>query len=89
MARQSLAWAAVMLAVALTAGGLGYYKYAEISAAIAAAKASPEPREAVEAVQVRGGDTLEVNFRKTPEGAFREVTLLGPAEFTFEGTIDL
>ena len=56
MARQSLAWAAVMLAVALTAGGLGYYKYAEISAAIAAAKASPEPREAVEAVQVRGGE---------------------------------
>lgn len=56
MARQSLAWAAVMLAVAATAGGLGYYKYAEISAAIAAAKASPEPREAVEAVQVRGGE---------------------------------
>ena len=56
MARQSLAWAAVMLAVALTAGGLGYHKYAEISAAIAAAKASPEPREAVEAVQVRGGE---------------------------------
>ena len=56
MARQGLAWAAVMLAVAATAGGLGYYKYAEISAAIAAAKASPEPREAVEAVQVRGGE---------------------------------
>ena len=56
MARHSLAWAAVMLAVAATAGGLGYYKYVEISAAIAAAAASPEPREAVEAVRVRRGE---------------------------------
>jgi membrane fusion protein, multidrug efflux system len=56
MARHSLAWAAVMLAVAAMAGGLGYYKYAEISAAIAAAEAFPEPREAVEAVRVRRGE---------------------------------
>lgn len=40
-------------------------------------------------VQVRGGDTLEVNFEKTGDGACRKVTLLGPAEFTFEGTLSL
>jgi membrane fusion protein (multidrug efflux system) len=45
-----------MLGVAATAGGLGYYKYLEISAAIAAAQAAPEPREAVEAVRVRRGE---------------------------------
>ena len=56
MARQSLAWVAVLLAIGATAGGLGYYKYAEISAAIAAAEAFPEPREAVEAVRVRRGE---------------------------------
>jgi membrane fusion protein (multidrug efflux system) len=56
MARHSLAWVAVLLAIAGTAGGLGYYKYAEISAAIAAAEAFPEPREAVEAVRVRRGE---------------------------------
>jgi membrane fusion protein, multidrug efflux system len=56
MARHSLAWAAVLLAIGGTASGLGYYKYAEISAAIAAAEAFPEPREAVEAVRVRRGE---------------------------------
>lgn len=40
-------------------------------------------------VQVRGGDTLEVNFRKTRDGDFKDVTLLGPAELTFSGTIDI
>ena len=56
MARHPLAWGAVLLAIAATAGGLGYYKYAEITAAIAAAEAFPEPREAVEAVHVRRGE---------------------------------
>ena len=56
MARHLLAWFAVLLAIGGTAGGLGYYKYAEISAAIAAAEAFPEPREAVEAVRVRRGE---------------------------------
>jgi membrane fusion protein (multidrug efflux system) len=46
----------VLLAIGGAAGGLGYYKYAEISAAIAAAEASPEPREAVEAVRARRGE---------------------------------
>jgi membrane fusion protein, multidrug efflux system len=54
--RHGLAWVAVLLAIGGTAGGLGYYKYAEISAAIAAAEASPEPREAVEAVRARRGE---------------------------------
>ena len=54
--KADLAWATVLLAIGGTAGGLGYYKYAEISAAIAAAEAFPEPREAVEAVRVRRGE---------------------------------
>lgn len=36
-------------------------------------------------VDVAGGETLEVGFEKTEEGSFHHVTLLGPAEFTFEG----
>ncbi len=39
-------------------------------------------------VVVRGGDELEVGFEKESD-QFREVTLTGPAEFVFEGTIDV
>ncbi|HEU4679075.1 MAG TPA: hypothetical protein VFS35_06115, partial [Terrimicrobiaceae bacterium] len=39
-------------------------------------------------VKVRGGDTLEVGF-ETSAGAFRNVTLTGPADFVFDGTISL
>jgi len=39
-------------------------------------------------VLVRGGDWLELGFRKTASG-FKDVTLTGPADFVFEGTIDL
>lgn len=40
------------------------------------------------AVQVRGGDTLQVGF--TSEGGeFRNVTLTGPADFVFDGTLTL
>jgi diaminopimelate epimerase len=39
-------------------------------------------------VRVRGGDTLEVGFEKTPD-AFRAVTLTGPADFVFDGEIAL
>jgi hypothetical protein len=58
MARQSLAWAAatVAVAVALTAGGFGYYAYAGIGAAVPAPAAFPEPRQAVEAVRLQGGE---------------------------------
>ena len=39
-------------------------------------------------VMVRGGDTLQVNF--TREGnSFADVTLTGPADFVFDGEIDL
>ena len=39
-------------------------------------------------VLARGGDELEVGFQKV-EGGFRNVTLTGPAEFVFEGTIEI
>jgi diaminopimelate epimerase len=39
-------------------------------------------------VDVRSGDTLEINF--TPEGdTFKDVTLTGPAEIVFQGTLQL
>ena len=39
-------------------------------------------------VHVRAGDTLEVSFKDTGEG-FDDVRLTGPAEFAFEGTIEI
>ena len=39
-------------------------------------------------VLVRGGDWLEVGFRRARSG-FEKVTLEGPADFSFEGTIDI
>jgi diaminopimelate epimerase len=39
-------------------------------------------------VIARGGDELQVGFEKVEEG-FRNVTLTGPAEFVFEGTIEI
>lgn len=39
-------------------------------------------------VRVQGGDELEVDFREVGEG-FGEVRLTGPADFVFEGEIDL
>ena len=41
------------------------------------------------AVRVRGGDTLEVGFRRAADGSFSEVTLAGPADFVFEGEIEI
>ncbi len=40
-------------------------------------------------VTVRGGDQLEVGFDKRGEGDFENVTLFGPADFTFEGSTEL
>ena len=37
---------------------------------------------------VRGGDWLEVGFQKA-ENSFEEVTLKGPADFAFEGSIEI
>jgi len=39
-------------------------------------------------VLVRGGSELQVDFEKVDDG-FSDVTLTGPAEFVFEGTIEL
>ncbi len=39
-------------------------------------------------VLARGGDELQVGFEKV-EGNFRNVTLTGPAEFVYEGTIEI
>lgn len=39
-------------------------------------------------VQVQGGDVLEVSFRES-NGGFAGVKLSGPAEFVFEGTIEI
>ncbi len=39
-------------------------------------------------VLARGGDELQVGFERV-NGGFRNVTLTGPAEFVFEGTIDI
>ena len=44
--------------------------------------------EAPVSVLARGGDWLEVGFRKTLSG-FEEVTLEGPGDFVFEGTINI
>jgi diaminopimelate epimerase len=40
-------------------------------------------------VDVEGGDTLEIAFEKTGTDAFSNVTLTGPADFVFEGEIDI
>ncbi len=37
-------------------------------------------------VQVRGGDTLAVGFKKTAAG-YEQVTLTGPADFVFDGQV--
>lgn len=38
-------------------------------------------------VDVAGGDTLEIGFTPTASGGYEDVTLLGPADFTFSGTL--
>jgi diaminopimelate epimerase len=40
-------------------------------------------------VDVEGGDTLEIGFEKSGEHGFSNVTLTGPADFVFEGEIEL
>lgn len=47
--------------------------------------AAPSPIK----VTVAGGDTLEIAFEKTGEQTFRNVTLTGPADFVFEGEIEI
>lgn len=40
-------------------------------------------------VDVKGGDTLEIGFEKTGDTSFTNVTLTGPADFVFEGEIEI
>jgi diaminopimelate epimerase len=40
-------------------------------------------------VDVEGGDTLEIGFETSPDGGFHQVTLTGPADFVFEGDIEI
>lgn len=40
-------------------------------------------------VDVAGGDTLEIGFEKVGESSFKNVTLSGPADFVFEGDVEL
>jgi len=40
-------------------------------------------------VDVAGGDTLEIGFERTGENTFTNVTLSGPADFVFEGDIQI
>ena len=40
-------------------------------------------------VDVAGGDTLAIGFEKSADGSFKNVTLTGPADFVFEGDIDI
>ena len=40
-------------------------------------------------IDVEGGDTLSVGFEKTGETTFSNVTLTGPADFVFEGEIEI
>lgn len=40
-------------------------------------------------VDVAGGDTLEIGFQKSGTSGFSDVTLTGPADFVFEGQIEI
>ena len=40
-------------------------------------------------VDVKGGDTLEIGFEKSGDSIFSKVTLTGPADFVFEGDIEI
>jgi len=40
-------------------------------------------------VDVAGGDTLTIGFQKNADGSFSNVTLTGPADFVFEGEIEI
>jgi diaminopimelate epimerase len=40
-------------------------------------------------VEVAGGDTLEIGFETDGDSAFSNVTLTGPADFVFEGEIEI
>lgn len=51
-------------------------------------RANTPPSEPI-GVRVRGGDRLEVRFSPLSHGSFTRVFLRGPADFVFEGTLNL
>ncbi len=75
MSRQGLAWLAVTLGMAGVLGGLGYYKYAEIETAIAAAAAFPEQRESVESARVHRGEWTPTSSAVGTVVAMRQVEI--------------
>jgi len=40
-------------------------------------------------IDVKGGDTLSIGFQPGPDQTFTKVTMTGPADFVFEGQIEL
>ncbi len=46
---------------------------------------APSPVE----VDVRGGETLRIGFEGDADSGFTSVTLTGPADFVFEGEIEV
>lgn len=40
-------------------------------------------------VDVKGGDTLEIGFKPGADSSFSEVTLKGPADFVFTGSVEI
>ena len=50
--------------------------------------AAVEGAEGPITVTTRGGDELQVGFEKSDDN-FRNVTLTGPAEFVFEGAVEI
>jgi len=40
-------------------------------------------------VDVAGGDTLEIGFTRQADNTFTDVTLTGPADFVFEGKVEI
>ncbi len=41
------------------------------------------------AVKVKGGDTLRIGFEEPSKSSYTNVTLFGPADFAFEGTVSI
>lgn len=80
-------WLVVVLGMVVVLGGLGGAKYLQISSAIAAMSAYPEPQETVEAVMPRAGTWMaksravgtavsirQVNLRNELAGSVREMS---------------
>jgi membrane fusion protein (multidrug efflux system) len=56
MFKHLVAWLIVLVAIVVTASGLGFYKFNQIQTAIAASASFPEPSESVAAVRAQKGE---------------------------------